>query len=203
ELNTSNHSVEHVFPRWLQERFDLKDQRITLMNGSTIQYMKLTIPCCKKCNNDYLSPIEERVKIAVLSGYDATEQLDDLTLFIWLGKIFYGLICKEYFLPMDRKNKQEGCIADERIMEELRMHHLFLQSVRINFDFKLFFPASILVFPLKCPDNISGQFNFRDNILGFSISMQLGDVGIIAALQDCGTQKDGLSDLLNRFKDID
>ncbi|CUP05012.1 Uncharacterised protein [Clostridium baratii] len=55
ELNSNNSTVEHVFPKWLQHKFDLWNKKLILLNGSEIQYKNLTIPCCKNCNNNYLS----------------------------------------------------------------------------------------------------------------------------------------------------
>src|SRR3979409_15634 len=62
KLLKSNHSKEHVFPQWLQDRFGIRDKTITLINGTRIQYAKLTVPCCKPCNNVHLSKLENRVK---------------------------------------------------------------------------------------------------------------------------------------------
>ena len=38
-------SLEHVFPAWLQRRFQLWDQQLNLLNGTPIPYRNLTVPC--------------------------------------------------------------------------------------------------------------------------------------------------------------
>ena len=53
-------TVEHVFPKWLMNDFDLWDQKITLLNQTKINYRQLIIPCCKECNNVYLSKVEKK-----------------------------------------------------------------------------------------------------------------------------------------------
>ncbi len=63
-LGVENRSEEHVIPKWLQKRFKLLDQRLVLLNGTSIPYKQLTIPCCKPCNNKHLAPIENKVKLA-------------------------------------------------------------------------------------------------------------------------------------------
>lgn len=32
-LNKTNRTLEHVFPKWIQKKFDLWDQKISLLNG--------------------------------------------------------------------------------------------------------------------------------------------------------------------------
>src|SRR4051794_24050423 len=95
ELSSDNRSDEHVFPKWLLNEFDLWDERLNLLNGTTIPYRQLTIPCCLTCNTYWLSQIEEKVQKAFSAGADAVEALDRVALCLWLGKIYYGLLFKE------------------------------------------------------------------------------------------------------------
>lgn len=50
----NNNSAEHIFPKWLQKKYNLWKREIALPNETTIKYNQLTIPCCKNCNNTYL-----------------------------------------------------------------------------------------------------------------------------------------------------
>lgn len=61
-------TAEHVFPKWLLEKYDLWDRKLTLLNGTTIAYRQLTVPCCQKCNNKYLSSLEMDMRDAVNAG---------------------------------------------------------------------------------------------------------------------------------------
>src|SRR6185437_5829167 len=54
-LGIRNRSDEHVIPRWVQDRFGLWNERLNLLNGSSIPYRQLTVPCCRTCNNVHLS----------------------------------------------------------------------------------------------------------------------------------------------------
>ena len=51
DLKSENYSVEHIFPKWLQNKFRLWNQELILLNGTAIKYRRLTIPCCKNCNS--------------------------------------------------------------------------------------------------------------------------------------------------------
>jgi len=42
----SSMSMEHVFPRWLLEKFNIWDDKIFLLNKTTISYRQLLVPCC-------------------------------------------------------------------------------------------------------------------------------------------------------------
>lgn len=87
-------TVEHVFPKWLQNSFELWDQKIRLLNGTLLPYRRLTIPCCKLCNVEHLSKLENEVKNSLLSGYASANRLSSNTWYLWGAKLFYGVLRK-------------------------------------------------------------------------------------------------------------
>jgi len=84
-LLRGNRTREHVFPRWLQERFGLANQHLTLLNGTLIPYRQLTVPCCQTCNNVYLSKLEKRVQTLLFDSSIAAARRDLKDIYI-LGK---------------------------------------------------------------------------------------------------------------------
>ena len=199
-LGSRNRADEHIIPKWVQERFALWDQKLSLLNDTTIPYRKLQIPCCRRCNNDHLQPIESKISSAVDQGPQAVGALDHLTLFLWLGKIFYGLLYKEFFLQRKRKSKRRRRIVPRSSLQEFSMHHLLLQAARVPFQFHPALPASIFVFRVQAPKNRQFQWNLRDSYTLMTMSVTLGNVGILAALQDGGAQRDLESDFLQRYQ---
>ncbi len=189
-LSSKNRSDEHVIPKWLQSRFSLWNQTLTLLNGTHIPYGSLTIPCCIECNTFHLSPIENKVNTATLKGHKAVAALDPLTIFLWLGKIFYGLLYKEMFLVRDRKSGRRVPIVNRGELKTFALHHLFLQAARLPFKFDPAIPASIFIFKLAAPADVRFRWDFRDSLPLMTISCRVGDVGILAALQDGGAQRD-------------
>jgi hypothetical protein len=181
-------SVEHVFPKWLQGKFDLWNVRVNLLNSTLIKYRDLVIPCCKECNNVYLARVEQSVSVAVLSGPGAVMALDRIVLMQWLLKIFFGLLYREIFLPIDRASPSSGTIVTAEDMEQFQMLHYMLQSVRVRMTFSSFgddIPASIFVFEVKEPEEF--KFDYKDDVIHRCMCLRLGRVGILVAF-DMGAQ---------------
>ena len=137
---------EHVFPRWLQERFGLWTRRLKLLNETWIPYRQLTIPCCVECNGTHLSALEAEVTRAVSVGPDAVARLAPHVLMLWLSKLMYGLLYKEGLLRRDRRNPCKGPIVGRGVLERFAMLHYFLQGARLRMRFDIRLPASIFVF---------------------------------------------------------
>jgi hypothetical protein len=199
-LSLKNRSDEHVIPKWLQSRFSLWNQKLTLLNGTHIPYKSLTIPCCVECNTGHLHSIEDQVSIATLNGHKAVAALDPLTLFMWLGKIFYGLLYKESFLIRDRRSGRTTPIVTRKDLKAFALHHLFLQAARMPFKFEPAIPASIFVFRVISPHDIRFRWDFRDSLTLMTLSCRIGEIGILAALQDGGAQRDSKDVFWRRYQ---
>jgi hypothetical protein len=189
-LGTKNRADEHVIPQWAQQRFRLHDQQMGLMNRSFIPYRKLTVPCCAVCNNECLQPIETAMAEASLEGRSGVASLEPHTVFLWLGKMFYGLLYKELFLAFDRSGSRSKTIATRELLRAFEMHHYFLQSCRVPMEFVDFHPASIFIFDAQESSVPEAGWDFRDDFFSLMIACRLGKVGMIAILEDGGAQRD-------------
>lgn len=185
----------------MQRKFHLGNHLLNLPNGTAIKYRQLKIPCCRVCNNEHLSSIEKKMKQAVESGVDAVRALDPLVLFLWLGKVFYGLLYRDFLLLRDRRDPQRGPILPREVLAHFAMHKFFLQAARRPFEFKPDIPASIFVFKTKPPKSIRAQAAFNDVLPTMTISVRLGEVGILAALQDGGAQRT-MSQALKKYQSV-
>jgi hypothetical protein len=186
-----NRSSEHVIPRWAQERFDLWDQRLVLLNGTAIPYRYLTVPCCKACNEGALQPLETLMAEATLRGADAVRDLDPMIVFTWLGKVFYGLMHRELFLLLNRQAPDEGSIASPDLIKRFSLHHMFLQNIRLPMMFENGCPGSLFVNEAKEPPDRRHGWDLRDHLPDLFIAVRIGQVSIVAALQD-GGEHEGL-----------
>ena len=186
ELAPDRNTDEHVIPRWIQDRYDLWDQKLTLLNRTTIFYRQLTIPCCFGCNNEYLGDIERQVQRACDAGREAVLALPRVTLFLWAGKILYGLLYREHLLSANRRAPEEGPIVPAELLEQFMLHHQFLQAARLPFEFFPHVPASIFVYETMTPSDHRTGFDYWDEMQRLAISIRVGRVGIVACLQDGG-----------------
>lgn len=185
EVETSS---EHVIPRWAQKRYDLWNQEFVLLNRTTIPYRQLTVPCCADCNKYQLQPIETSISQAVLQGPEAVRKLGDNILFLWLGKIFYGLLYRELFLLLDIKEKNEDTIASPDMVAAYETLLFFLQQARGKVQIVDFCPGSIFVFETQKPKPMGLQWDFCDSTDTMFIAIRMGNVGIIGVLGDGGAQ---------------
>ncbi|MFC6439904.1 hypothetical protein [Bowmanella sp. JS7-9] len=180
-------SVEHVFPKWLQNKYDLWNQKIGLLNGSLLSYRQLTIPCCKRCNNEHLSRVEDEVSAAVKGGFLKTSRLPVNTWYLWAGKIFYGILRKELTLLSERSEPYSGTIVSEDILKSFSNLHLFMQGLRGRHEFCADVPYSVLVCNLH---EFGGAFDFRDNLFLSTVAIRMGETGVIVSFEDGGITKE-------------
>lgn len=177
-------SKEHVFPKWLQEKFGLRNQTIHLLNGTTIQYSKLTVPCCHRCNTVHLSKLENRVKRYLFSEPIAVARKHSADLLIWSMKILLGIIYAERLLPWQRSKPRGRRIIPSKVMNDLSMTHFFVQGLDLKIEFeaegKTRIPGSIFIFNLKTYKDRLAHFHFRDDLNTLTVFMRLGNRGIIA-----------------------
>src|SRR5580704_13377068 len=114
KLMRSQSSREDIFPLWLQKKFELSNQTLTLLNQTRIQYRHLKVPCCTSCNNVHLSQLENRVKTLLFnrSLHYAQQHLDQI--YVWAMKILVGIIYAERLLPRRRRHpKGKPILPDE------------------------------------------------------------------------------------------
>jgi hypothetical protein len=187
-LTDSNKSHEDIFPKWLQAQLNLSGKKIDLLNRIPINYGRSKIPCCKPCNTQTLSRIENQVSEAFKEGLLAVQALPKNTLFLWLAKIHYGMHFLELGYNVSPGNSSSPTIADEESIRALEMEHKLLQSAsgRIFWRPEHISPASILIF--ECLTSQSTEFNFDyfDDIRIPFVAMRFNRIGILAILQDWG-----------------
>ena len=195
-LNQQNRTEEHVYPKWLQQRFQLTNKKLRLLNGSIISYRQLTVPCCKKCNGEYLQPIETAMSKAVRQGPQAVRELGEHRLFIWLGKIFYGTLYRELSLRRNLKTSSKRSIFSKEQLKKYASHRMFLRSACLPIEFRGFFPSSILILKTQELDDAHLNWDYSDDRSAMFVGCRMGKVGIVCTLQDGGVVKSHFPRLL-------
>lgn len=170
---------EHIIPKWLQAKYSLNDQKLTLLNGTLIPYRQLTIPCCEQCNNGFLSGIERQVQAIQERGAVATPE-EALALGRWMAKILIGILVKETSLLHDRRYPDLGRIVPSDFIEELHHCQLILQSARKATMFHCLhgaYPFSLYWY--KIQDSAETRFDLSTNIVGQSVAIRAGGLGVV------------------------
>ena len=182
-LNEANNSREHVIPKWLQKKFDLWNRQLVLLNGTSIRYKDLTIPCCKDCNNAMSKSIEKPIREGVRKGYLEFVKIDPCVIFQWLNKISYGFLFKELSLRAQIKNTDSEPIWKAEYLKERKMQYLFLRSIISNTSY-VNNPWSILLFRIN-PAEAEPYWSYENPFVRI-FCIRMNDIGIIAHLMDNG-----------------
>jgi len=181
-------TVEHVIPKWLQNRFNLWNQRIRLPNGTSIPYRQVTVPACAKCNNEVYGTLEDRV-----SNNSATES----DIWKWANKIHYALEHKDQILSWDRRNPHYkiGDVISRNDPLERSRHFLHCVSGDFVTDPDPF--GSVFRFEFDRPQ----KFMFAHLIASSSLTVCLGHVGYIVFVEDGQTLRRDIA-TRNEFKGL-
>lgn len=188
--DTFNSPIQEVniLPAWLLEVANYTgEEQIKLLDESVRSYNALKVPCNTEVLEHFIQPLEEKVSAAFAKGYAGVSQLEERALFQWIGKFMYGLI----YIEMNAAIRLQQLSGDGLNMSQGLMHkfgnlNTMIQSIYLDVVFEDFTPWSIVVVPLEQTDH---YFSFRDEINTLSFSLKLKDFGIIACLQDNGTNK--------------
>jgi hypothetical protein len=188
-------TAEHIFPKWLQHKYNLWDKKLTISNQSQILYRSLTVPCCSQCNNVHLSQMEEKFRTLLDNSFKSLTNEDEKIIFQWTAKILYATRYKELSLKVDRANPNLGKILSPAELEGYSALHLFLQSIRYKTIFNDPKPWSIFTF--KCKDD---EFFYHNNIPALCLSMKFGEVSLTIVSEDNNVISDFMSPLKNLQK---
>jgi hypothetical protein len=128
-------------------------------------------------------------------GPDTVIALDRRVLFLWLAKIYYGLIFRELFLPLTRTDPKLGSIVTEEQLRLFRMHHMLLQSARgvVHWRHPEQQPASIFVFRCQVTGNTRANFDYFDITQYPYLAIRLGPIAVMSVLQDWGALEDSVT----------
>lgn len=187
-----------VIPTWLMQEFDLEAKPLKMLDERIVTYKQLTLPCHTD-TAEIIYQLEDQVKEAFLGGYEQVSKLDSLVLFQWIAKLVYGMV----FVEVQAGVRQQMVNGESMNFSQVLAHkfknlHLMLQSLIVPMQFDGNRPYTIQVVRV---DNPQDFFNYRDEINTLVFSMRMGDFGIIACLQDNGTNGIYNDEFLSKTKD--
>lgn len=190
----------NVLPDWLLEMANLTgNEQIKLLDETIRTYRSLVVPCNAEVYDEHVSKLEDRVSLAFGKGYAGVSALPEIDLFNWIGKLMYSFL----YIEMQGAIRLQQLSGDGMNMSQGLMHkfgnlHTMLQSIYRPVVLEDFKPWSIVVVKLEAADT---AFSFRDEINTLTFSLKFKDFGIIACLQDNGTNKRYHQEILDSITD--
>jgi hypothetical protein len=188
----------NILPAWLLEVANFSgEEQIKLLDESVRSYNTLKVPCNTEVFSHFIQPLEEKIADAFSKGYDAVSQLEEEDLFKWIGKFMYSLIYVEMNAAVRLQQiSSDGVNMSQGLMHKFGNLNTMIQSIYLDVVYEDFKPWSIVVVPLEEQDT---AFSFRDEINTLTFSMKLKNFGIIACLQDNGTNKKFHQEILDQI----
>jgi hypothetical protein len=169
---------EHVLPRWLQSRFNLWTETVTLPNATQLQYKFAKVPV-RSSDNTRFGDIENSI---------SRGQFEPQEVYLWALKIHTGMLFRDSTLSLDRSDPSSGTILDvDDFATEIR---IFRWLYKIWDSGGTISPnpfGSVFVFDALTP---KPEFDFIHNLVSGTVAFQLGDKFIYVSLWD---QSDGLA----------
>jgi hypothetical protein len=197
-LNSPEEQIQ-VFPQWLMSRYELEDKPFKLLDESMATYKDLKLPCTAEVNELYLEPLESEIAAAFDTGYEALKVLDEDKLFLWAGKLLYGIIFNEIQSGIKLQHSQgEEFNISQSIIHKFNNLHMMLQSLNLAIEFDGFKPYSLVLFKV---DNAENVFGYRDEINTLTFSLRIKDFGLIICLQDNGANARYHKEALDKISD--
>lgn len=187
-----------LLPKWLLEQAALSgEEQIQFLDESIRSYNTLVIPVNTEINDQFLNPLEDKIEGAFAKGYDTVSALPELDLFNWIGKFLYGFVYIEMHSALRKEMTADGLNMSQSLMMKFANLNFMMQNLYTSLEFEDFSPWSITVVKLE---NGETPFSFRDEINTLTFSLKMKDFGIIACLQDNGTNKRYHQDIINEVK---
>ena len=190
-----------IFSEWILDRFSLRNKRFRMLDQVTgIQYEDLKLPSSPEVKNAF-DILDEEIKKAFEGGYDEVKKIPEERLFLWMGKLVYGVLYNDLHLEIIRSAKKANG-KDFKISgflkERFGKFHLMLQSLMVSMEFKELKPWSIRIVKLKYSQD---TFNYKDEPTNLNFSLGMNGFGIVACLQDNGAVAKNQEDIINKISD--
>lgn len=199
---------EHIFPVWLQHKYDLWNRKLTIPNLIGKSYTTVKIDICIKCNGDRYGKVEGRLSKLFCSQdpFSALQSTEDDELALWLGKIFW-LLCRKSNSVDDFRTRND--VEKDRIIPRLMMDGvLYAGMIQRAFAMKKGMyacylddpplpaiyepPFSLYRFKIDTRDDRFERFDFTDNVSVLGTAMRIENFGMICVF-DGGLHRKFLS----------
>lgn len=190
--STSATDTVTVFPVWLQQHYQLAGKQLQLLDKSIVTYQDLTIPCCPVCQAQHLQPLEAKIEAAHAQGVAGFKAADERDIFLWLSKIFYGILVRELANEKNPLIMPEHTVGENpKMFTKFQAFYKLLQALRVPIAFDDFTPFSLFVLEVTDTDDTT-PFEYRDELTTMMFSIKLNRVVLVCCLLDNGLLQQAL-----------
>jgi hypothetical protein len=203
EPGTTGFNREHVIPDWVLRDRGLHSGNIALPNSGAVMYGRYTVPCCAGCNTKMAQIFEDPISDAFARGWagvtDLIREDGGRLLWRWLALIFLKAHLKHRELRWHlNRNLGDARIADAYDWTQLHHIHCVVRSFHTSAVLEDRVYGSILVCPASDAEG-GEKFDFADLLPGASIMMRIGDVMMLAVMNDCCVVVRSMMDILDKI----
>lgn len=191
----------YVYPEWIIQKYNLGDKQIQLLDKSIRTIGDLTIPCCPACQTRHIEPLDDLIQGASEQGLAGWRQLEEKVIFLWLSRIFYGMLVTELVTELNPLIAPEyGVGTNPKMLTKFQSFFFLLQALRVPIAFADFSPCSLFIVE-AAPAADDRPFELHDDLTTMMISLKLEHVIIVCCLLDNGLIKDALRKVWNDVQD--
>ncbi|MBO2010476.1 hypothetical protein [Hymenobacter negativus] len=174
-----------VFAEWLQARYNLADRPMQLLDQRIVRMADLRIPAAPAARQR-IADLESRIEAASLQGPAALRALGDDTLFLWMGKMFYGIFITELLNEFEPLIKPKYPLAENAaLVRRFQAFFQLLQGLRVSTEYADFVPGSVFVLEADPTEDIT-PFEYDDDLNTLVFSIKLDKAVLVACLVDIG-----------------
>ncbi|HEX8326430.1 MAG TPA: hypothetical protein VF629_02730 [Hymenobacter sp.] len=174
-----------VFADWLQARYQLAERPIQLLDQRTVAFRDLRIPASPAARQR-IDELESQVEAASAQGPAALRALGDDKLFLWLGKMFYGIFITELLNEFEPLIKPKYPLAENAaLVRRFQAFFQLLQGLRVPTEYADFVPGSVFVLEADASEDHTA-FEYDDDLNTLVFSIKLDKAVLVACLVDIG-----------------
>ncbi|NEM99032.1 hypothetical protein GXP69_15130 [Pontibacter sp. BT327] len=190
-----------VFGEWMQDKYNLRNKELLMLDKSVTTFDQLTIPCCDQCHLNHVLPLESEIEDAAKTEYDGICTLDQKRIFQWIGKMYYGMLVTELIKEKDPLIMPENPVSENpQMLGKFKTFYQVLQSLRVPMKFSDFLPCSVFILQVA-PTEDDLPFEYQDELTTMCFSIKLGPVVIVCKLLDNGIIRNVLNRLYKLTED--
>lgn len=195
--NDRDFNDEHVISEWLLRRYRLHSAQLTYPNGRQGVYGQYKLRCCVKCNSLLGANIECKIErwLQQFTINESVTQVYSLKIYQWLCLLF---------IKTHLKDRDIRIFPDRRIdapyiasmYDWVGLHHIHsvARSMQSGCHIASNVVGTILVFKMQ---GDLDEFDFGTLSDYSTIYIRMGEIGIVAVLNDSGAVSDLMAEFLS------